>query len=58
MRWMGCTDVLWMGADMDACKEKHKGKKKTYQCSKCVDGHVGMWMSVQMGVWMGMQMSV
>ena len=28
MRWMGCTDVLWMGADMDACKEKHKGKKK------------------------------
>ena len=40
MRWMGCMDVLWMGVDTDACKEKRK-KEKSY-----------CWVSsVQMGVW-------
>ena len=29
MRWMGCMDVLRMGVDTDACKEKRK-KEKSY----------------------------
>ena len=51
MRWMGCTDVLWMGADMDACKEKHKGKKKDLPVFQVcgwtcwhVDECVDMWV--------------
>ena len=29
MRWMGRVDVLWMGVDTDACKEKRKKKNLT-----------------------------